>query len=194
MFCIIKMLVIQPVILLTKSEKSNYICNDQELTKNHKQMNSFSMIRPYHVYELFLKFIGIVFVVSSIFKWIGLRSFSVTINEFCGLLGYDLFYGHGMILAVVICTMELLLGLMAFIPRINKYVVWVYLLVMCYFTYITYINVVSLYGQIESCGCFGEVVHLTPQETLAKNVVLLCLAITACALSLYKNNKLKIAR
>ena len=72
--------------------------------------------------------------------------------------------------------------------------VWVYTLVLGYFTYITYLNLVSLYGQIESCGCFGEVIHLTPAESFYKNVVLLSLSLIACALIVYnKRDKRKYA-
>ena len=139
---------------------------------------------PNCVNEFLLKFVGVIFVLSSILKWIGLRSFAYTVNDFCGLLGYDILYGQGLTLAVVICTMELLLGVIAFVPRLSRIAIWLYLPVMCYFTYITYVNVVSLYGQIESCGCFGEVIHFTPAESFYKNVLLLGLSLVVCALSL----------
>ena len=41
---------------------------------------------PNCVNEFLLKFVGIIFVLSSILKWIGLRSFAYTVNDFCGLL------------------------------------------------------------------------------------------------------------
>ena len=133
--------------------------------------------------------LGFTFTLSSAFKWIGLKTFALTVNDFCAFLGYEALYGHGMILAIIICTAELVLGIAAFIPRIRDYVVWVYLIVVGYFTYITYLNLVSLYGQIESCGCFGEVVHLTPSESFLKNVFLLVLSIMACVLSVCSKKK-----
>ena len=59
------------------------------------------------------------------------------------------------------------------------------------FTYITYLNLVSLYGQIESCGCFSEVIHLSPAESFYKNVVLMTHSLLACSLTVYnkKGNK-----
>ena len=135
--------------------------------------------------------LGVIFILSSIFKWIGLRTFALTTDDFCAFLGLDALYGHGMLLAIIICTAELLLGVAAFIPQLRKYVVWVYTLVLGYFTYITYLNLVSLYGQIESCGCFGEVIHLTPVESFYKNVVLLSLSLIACALIVYNKKDVK---
>lgn len=135
--------------------------------------------------------LALTFTLSSIFKWIGLRTFALTVNNFCAFLGFDALYGHGMLLAIIICSVELILGIAAFIPRIRDHVVWVYLIVMGYFTHITYLNLVSLYGQIESCGCFGEVIHLTPSESFYKNVVLLTLSLLACSLTVYNkmNNR-----
>ena len=133
--------------------------------------------------------LGLTFILSSIFKWIGLKTFALTVNDFCAFLGFDALYGHGMALAIIICSAELLLGIAAFFPRLRDFVAWVYLIVMGVFTYITYLNLVSLYGQIESCGCFGEVIHLTPAESFYKNVVLLALTILACVLSVYNKRK-----
>ena len=138
--------------------------------------------------------LSFTFILSSILKWIGIRTFALTVNDFCAFLGYDALYGHGMSLAIIICSTELVLGIAAFIPKLRKYVVWVYTFVLGYFTYITYLNLVSLYGQIESCGCFGEVIHLTPAESFYKNVGLLVLSLLACALTVYnKRDKRKYA-
>lgn len=134
---------------------------------------------------------GVTFILSGVFKWFGLRSFALTVNDFCAFLGFDALYGYGMALAIIICTVEIVLGIAAFIPRLKKHVVWVYTLVLGYFTYITYLNLVSLYGQIESCGCFGEVIHLTSAESFYKNVVLLTLSLIACALTIYNKKGVK---
>lgn len=135
--------------------------------------------------------LAITFILSSIFKWIGLKNFALTMNDFCAFLGFDALYGHGMLLAIIICTAELLLGVAIFMPKIRKYVVFVYTLILGCFTYITYLNLVSLYGQIESCGCFGEVIHLTPAESFYKNVVLLTLSLIAFALIVYNKKGIK---
>lgn len=134
--------------------------------------------------------IAFTFILSSTFKWIGLKTFALTVNDFCAFLGLDALYGHGMALAIIICTAELLLGIAAFISPLRKYVVLVYTLVLGCFTYITYLNLVSLYGQIESCGCFGEVIHLTPAESFYKNVVLLTLSLIACVLIVYNKKSI----
>ena len=144
-----------------------------------------------HINVILLKLFGFIFTLSSIFKWIGLKTFALTVNDFCAFLGFDVLYGHGMALAIVICSAELILGIAAFVPRLRDFVAWVYLIVIGFFTYITYLNMVSLYGQIESCGCFGEVIHLTPSASFDKNVVLLILAIISCVSSVCKQERVQ---
>jgi hypothetical protein len=46
-----------------------------------------------------------------------------------------------------------------------------------FFTYITYINYTDLYGGIESCGCFGELIHFTPASSFYKNIALFILSL-----------------
>ena len=41
---------------------------------------------PNCVNEFLLKFVGTIFVLSGILKWIGRRSFAYTVNDFLGLL------------------------------------------------------------------------------------------------------------
>ena len=124
-------------------------------------------------------FMGLTFLCSALFKAIGLRTFGITVEEFCAFLGLHAFYGKGLWLAAALCTGELLLGISAFLPRQRHYTVWLFLTTMAFFTYLTGINLASPYGQIESCGYFGEVIHLTPMESFAKNVILLVMSMVA---------------
>jgi hypothetical protein len=41
------------------------------------------------------------------------------VNDFCAFLGFNVLYGHGMALAIVICSAELLLSVAAFVPRLR---------------------------------------------------------------------------
>lgn len=124
-------------------------------------------------------FMGLTFLCSALFKAIGLRTFGITVEEFCAFLGLHAFYGKGLWLAVAICTGELLLGISAFLPRLRHYTVWLFLTAMAFFTGITGMNLASPYGQIESCGCFGEVIHLSAKATFCKNIILLNVALAA---------------
>lgn len=123
-----------------------------------------------------------VFVASSLMKAVNVYSFAQTINSFCGLLGLDDLYGCGVLLAIFICTIECLLPLLSISNRYRGIAVWCYPVMTGYFTYITFINYTDFYGGIESCGCFGELIHLSPAASFYKNVVLLLLSIVLLAL------------
>ncbi len=121
--------------------------------------------------------VSTIFLLSSLMKAVNVYSFSQTINSFCGLLGLDGFYGYGVLLAILICTIECLLPLLSMSNRYKGIVVWCYPVILGYFTYITFINYTDLYGGIESCGCFGELIHLSPAASFYKNIVLLGLSL-----------------
>lgn len=129
-------------------------------------------------------FIGATFFFSALLKAINIFSFSQTIISYSGLLGLDGLYGYGVLLAISICTIECLLPLLSISNRYRGIVVWCYPVMMGYFTYITFINYTDLYGGIESCGCFGEVIHLSPVASFYKNVVLLLLSVVLLALNI----------
>ena len=119
-----------------------------------------------------LRLLGLVFILSGIFKFIGLHSFEDILGKYCSFLGYDFLIGRTYPLALFICVAEILLGIASFLRGLQKYVVWIFPVIMGFFTYITCLNYITLYGQIESCGCMGEVVHFTPFSSFCKNVIL----------------------
>ena len=64
--------------------------------------------------------LGVTFILSAILKTISVYSFSQTVNSFCGLLGMDVLYGYGFPLAIAIIAFELLIGVCAFIRRLQR--------------------------------------------------------------------------
>lgn len=133
--------------------------------------------------------LGVTFILSAILKTISVYSFSQTVNSFCGLLGMDVLYGYGFPLAIVIIAFELLIGVCAFIRRFQRIIIWIYTIVLGFFTYITYINYTDLYGGIESCGCFGELIHFTPASSFYKNIALFVLSLILLGIHLIHTNR-----
>lgn len=128
--------------------------------------------------------LGVTFILSAILKTISVYSFSQTVNSFCGLLGMDVLYGYGFPLAIVIIAFELLIGVCAFIRRFQRFIIWIYTIVLGFFTYITYINYTDLYGGIESCGCFGELIYFTPVSSYYKNIAIFVLSLILLSIHL----------
>lgn len=121
--------------------------------------------------------LGTVFLYSGLSKAINIFSFSQTIRSFSELLGFSMFYKYGVILAILICTVECLMPLLSLRMKYRSYIVWCYPIILSYFTGITYINLTDLYGGIESCGCFGELIHLSPAASFYKSAGLLVLSL-----------------
>lgn len=148
--------------------------------KNETMRNDDNPRNDAHALLLFA--LGLVFVFSSLSKWLSVRSFALTVDAFTAFLGYDLLYGHGMAIANMVCLSELALGFAAMVRPFRKYAAWVMPLALAYFTALTYMNVTCPYGQIESCGCFGEFIHLTPWESFCKSACLFLLSLVAVML------------
>lgn len=146
-------------------------------------------IHKYSLATFFVWLMGALFLSSSLMKAVNVHSFAQTINSFCALLGLDGFYEYEVLLAILICTIECLLPLLSMSNRYRGIVVWCYPVILGYFTYITFINYTDLYGGIESCGCFGELIHLSPAASFYKNIVLLVLSLLLLASHLVEQYK-----
>ena len=141
-----------------------------------------------HLKQILFFAFGAIFIFSAISKAINIPSFSQSINSYLGLLGMDGLYGHTRLLAISCCTFEFLMGICAFIKPCQRFMAWVFPAVMAFFVYITYINYTDLYGGIESCGCFGELIHFTPASSFYKNIVLLGLSLILLAIHLWQTS------
>lgn len=131
--------------------------------------------------------LGMIFIISGLLKSINVYSFSQTINSFCGLWGLNIQPNYSIIMAIIVCTIEFLLPFLSISPKYRGFVIWCYPMVLGFFTYITYINYTDLYGGIESCGCFGEIIHLSPGAAFYKNIVLFALSLLLLILYLKKH-------
>lgn len=119
----------------------------------------------------------ITFICSGLLKAVNVEAFAQTVRSFFGLLGLDLLYGYEYVIAVCVCFMETFIGFVSLNLKFMMSLRWVFTVIIGAFTWITYINFTDIYGGIESCGCFGELIHMDAGETLSKNVVLLALSL-----------------
>lgn len=118
--------------------------------------------------------IALTFIISGISKGSNLDSTSQLINQYCGLLGLDGVFGVSIhIISSTICSFEVFIGMLALNKNTFMMMLPIYALTILGFAILTCINLSSPLGGIESCGCFGELVHLDAKETFFKNIVLL---------------------
>ena len=93
-------------------------------------------------------------------------------------------------IAICVCALELIIAILLQL-RASTYIAnWLSLLIFSLFTCITFKNYVfpSDYGPIESCGCFGELIHFSPLLSFIKSF-LLCIVSTFSISDQRRRNK-----
>lgn len=118
--------------------------------------------------------LGLVFIFSSVMKGIDPLGTAYRVEDY--LAAYNLFWLSGFELAIsylLICV-EFLIGIALLLKLRAKLATIGVLLMMIFFTVITYID--AKYEMVPDCGCFGDAVKLTAWETFYKNIVLIIMA------------------
>lgn len=76
--------------------------------------------------------------------------------------------------SVAMCTLEFVLGAMLVFNLRARFIAWVLLVMMSFFTVLTFFD--ALTSLVPDCGCFGDAIKLTNWQTFYKNVVLIVFA------------------
>ena len=124
--------------------------------------------------------LGIVFILSSVTKAVALPIFADELQ-----LYLDIYFGgwlrdYKLLLAGMVCLTELLIGIACLVPALRRQANVAAFLALTFFVWLTgdnYFNPSPL-GRIESCGCFGELIHFTPLASFIKSLVHWCMATT----------------
>lgn len=118
---------------------------------------------------------AITFVVSGFFKAIDPWGTILSLNNY--LAAYNLSAPEWLVvvLAILLCGAELMMGCMLLFKLCIRLVSIFSVLSMLFFTVLTLLSATIV--PVEDCGCFGELIKLTPWQTFAKNLVLLPMAI-----------------
>ncbi len=126
---------------------------------------------------------GILFIFSGLVKAIDPKGLAFKMQEF-----FEAWSGSGFMpglmksldqyalsFSVFMITLEVIVGVALLIGWNKKFTVWILLLLMLFFTFLT--SYVLFTGKIRACGCFGDCIPLTPIQTFTKDIVLLILAL-----------------
>ena len=128
-------------------------------------------------------FTGLLFIFSGLIKGIDPRGLAYKMQEFFEVWANAGFmkslmeqlnhYALGF--SVFMITLEVLVGLGLILGWQRKLTTWLLLALMLFFTFLT--SYVLFSGKIKACGCFGDCVPLTPNQTFTKDIILLVLAL-----------------
>lgn len=133
------------------------------------------------IYGLIRIGIGITFVLSGTLKLNDPLGFSYKIEEYLQALGRPFrrqvqwLWPYTLPIAIGVIVLETVLGSALLVQWRYAWTMRALLVLLVFFTSITLYTAIST--QLASCGCFGDVLVLTPWQSLAKSAVLLCLLI-----------------
>ena len=119
--------------------------------------------------------LGGVFLFSGLVKCVDPVGTSIFVEKYLATYSLEAMLHLSLPLAILLATVEVMLGIMLIVGVLRKYVVVATTIFLSLFTLITLLSATLL--PIGDCGCFGDAVKLTPWQTFAKNVVLLPAAI-----------------
>ena len=123
--------------------------------------------------------LGVCFILSGVMKAVNVYSFAQEIRLYVEAYMDSFCVQWTVELAVLICAIETITGLLALRKKYEPIVAVIFLGMMSFFVWLTGMNLFcpSLMGSIESCGCFGELIHFSPLASFVKSVVLWMMAI-----------------
>ncbi len=119
--------------------------------------------------------VGLVFVFSGFVKGVDPIGFAIKLSEYFTAFGMKFFDPLSLPLAIILCTVEFLAGIMLLSGSFNRLSAWLVSLFMAFFTPLTLILAIN--NPVSDCGCFGDAVHLTNWQTFIKNIIIVVFVI-----------------
>lgn len=119
--------------------------------------------------------VGLLFIISGLIKLNDPVGFAFKLQEYFSenVLNLPFLIPISLLIAVVVVIFEVVLGVMLLIGFKTKFTVWSLLLMILFFTFLTFYS--AYFNKVTDCGCFGDALKLTPWESFTKDVVLLVL-------------------
>ncbi len=119
--------------------------------------------------------VGLVFFVSGMLKLMDPVGTSLIVTEYLRFFHAGWMAPAAKVIALALSLTESLCGVAMLCGVLRRVLSYVVLVMLGGFTLITVI--LLIFNPPMDCGCFGEAVHLTHAQSLAKNVILLALAV-----------------
>lgn len=121
--------------------------------------------------------VGVLFIISGFIKLNDPVGFSFKLEEYFspGVLDLGFLMPYALGISIIVVILEVLLGIMLLIGFRAKITVWSLLLMIIFFTFLTFYS--AYFNKVTDCGCFGDAIKLTPWESFTKDVVLLLLIV-----------------
>ncbi|MEE6188136.1 BT_3928 family protein [Niabella digestorum] len=115
--------------------------------------------------------VGLLFIFSGLVKANDPIGLSYKMQEFFLAWGMSALDGIALPLSIFMIAFEIIAGAALLLGWRIKTVSWLLLLLIIFFTFLT--GYAYLSGKFKSCGCFGDCLPITSQQSFWKDVILL---------------------
>lgn len=119
--------------------------------------------------------VGLLFMYSGLIKANDTIGFAYKLEEYFEVFGTGFLVPAAVPLAMFICVFEVLLGFALLLGARLKLTLWLSMLMIIFFTFLTFYS--AYFDKVNSCGCFGDAIKLTPWQSFSKDLILLVLLI-----------------
>ena len=118
-------------------------------------------------------FVGAMFVFSGFVKLVDPIGSQYKFEEYFGesVLNLEFLIPYALPFSIVLIIVEIMLGVSLLLGYKSKRTIWSLLWIITLFLFLTWYS--AYYNKVTDCGCFGDVIKLTPWETFWKNVILI---------------------
>jgi uncharacterized membrane protein YphA (DoxX/SURF4 family) len=119
--------------------------------------------------------IGVVFIFSGFVKGIDPLGTVYRMDDYFAVFNLPWMSAISLWLTIFLCVVEFTVGVSLLFNLWIKKTAWVLLLMMMYFTILTFFD--AVYNLVPDCGCFGDALKMTNLQTFLKNLVLMALVV-----------------
>lgn len=123
--------------------------------------------------------VGLLFIFSGLIKANDPLGFSYKLEEYFEVFHITFFNSFALSIAIILCALEMILGFALLIGARAVAVTWGLLLLIIFFAFLTFYS--AFFKVVQTCGCFGDAIPLTPWQSFSKDVVLLILILVLFA-------------
>ena len=117
--------------------------------------------------------VGLLFIFSGLIKINDPLGFSYKLGEYFEVFHITFLDSLALTMAIVLCTLEIVLGFAILIGARAVSVAWGLLLLIIFFGFLTFYS--AWFKVVQTCGCFGDAIPLTPWQSFSKDMILLAL-------------------
>src|SRR6185312_14330129 len=117
--------------------------------------------------------VGLLFIFSGFVKADDPVGFAIKLQEYFDkdALNLPWLNGFALTFSIIIPIVEMVLGIMIIIGARKKLTLWLLLLTILFFSFLTFYT--AHYNKVLECGCFGDAMPMTHWQSFGKNMVLL---------------------